>query len=200
MQVTLDKTYPIAAGPDACWQILSDIPNMASCMPGAEITEKIDEQYYKGTVKVKVGPATAAFGGDIQVLEIDPAKRTIKMLGKGADKSGSTASMELTASLVPADDGTTNLVGKSDVIVNGKFAQFGGRMMTSVSDMLLAQFASNFAIKAQAVAPVANQTASVASDAANQVPAAALVNELNAFKILWMLIKNFFKGIFGKQT
>jgi uncharacterized protein len=199
MQVTLDKTFSIAAGPEACWQILSDIPNMASCMPGAEITEKVDEQNYKGTVKVKVGPATAAFGGDIQVLEIDPAKRTIKMLGKGADKSGSTASMELTATLVAADDGTTNLVGKSDVIVNGKFAQFGGRMMTSVSDMLLAQFAGNFAIKAQAVAPVANQTAGAANDAVTQPAAAAVVTELNAFKILWMLITNFFKGIFGKQ-
>jgi uncharacterized protein len=199
MQVTLDKTFPIAAGPDACWQILSDIPNMASCMPGAEITEKIDEQNYKGTVKVKVGPATAAFGGDIQVLEINREQRSIKMLGKGADKSGSTASMELTATLVAADDGITNLVGKSDVIVNGKFAQFGGRMMTSVSDMLLAQFASNFAIKAQAVAPVANLAAGTSNAGASTASAAAPVTELNAFKILWMLITNFFKGIFGKQ-
>ena len=200
MQVTLDKTFPIAAGPDACWQILSDIPNMASCMPGAEITEKIDEQNYKGTVKVKVGPATAAFGGDIQVLEIDPAMRAIKMLGKGADKSGSTASMELTATLVAAEDGTTILAGKSDVIVNGKFAQFGGRMMTSVSDMLLAQFASNFAIKAQALAPTTGQSAAATNDTAAQAAAAAPVTELNAFKILWMLVTNFFKGIFGKQT
>ncbi|MGB8337411.1 MAG: SRPBCC family protein [Burkholderiales bacterium] len=200
MQVTLDKTYPIAAAPDACWKILSDIPNMASCMPGAEITEKIDGQNYKGTVKVKVGPATAAFGGDIQVLEINPQQRTIKMLGKGADKSGSTASMELTASLVAADDGTTNLVGKSDVIVNGKFAQFGGRMMNSVSDMILAQFASNFAIKAQAIAPADTQVAGSATPSASQSGAPAPVTELNAFKILWMLITNFFKGIFGKQS
>lgn len=207
MQVTLDKSYPIAASSDACWQILSDIPNMASCMPGAEITEKTDEQNYKGTVKVKVGPATAAFGGDIQVLEINPGLRTIKLLGKGADKSGSTASMELTASLAEAADGTTNLIGKSDIIVNGKFAQFGGRMMTSVSDMILAQFANNFAIKAQAVAPAEKQTADIAgvsssADAGRtaQAPVAAPDNELNAFKILWMLIRNFFKGIFGKQS
>jgi hypothetical protein len=72
-------------------------------------------------------------------------------------------------------------------------------MMTSVSDMLLAQFASNFAIKAQAVTPAASQAANAANDAVAQPAASAVVTELNAFKILWMLITNFFKGIFGKQ-
>ena len=71
MQVTLDKTYPIKAPLDACWGVLSDITELATCMPGATITEKLDDSHYKGSVKVKVGPATAAFAGDIELISID---------------------------------------------------------------------------------------------------------------------------------
>lgn len=118
MQVTLDKTYPIKAPLQACWGVLSDIAELATCMPGAAITEKIDEKNYKGSVKVKVGPATAAFAGDIEVISVDEINRTLVMMGKGADKGGSSASMHLTATLVSNPDGSTNLLGKADVIVN----------------------------------------------------------------------------------
>ncbi len=203
MQVTLDKNYPIKAPLAACWSILSDVTDLATCMPGAAITEKTDETHYKGSVKVKVGPATAAFAGEIELLGMDAGAYTIKLMGKGADKGGSSASMELTATLQEGPDGTTNLIGKADVIVNGKFAQFGGRMMTSVSDMILAQFAGNFEIKAMALAPAAAPAAASASGAeAAPAPAAApaAVTELNGLAIAWMLIKNFFGGLFGKKS
>ena len=173
-------------------------------MPGAAITEKTDETHYKGSVKVKVGPATAAFAGEIELLGLDAGAYTIKLMGKGSDKGGSSASMELTATLQEGPGGTTNLIGKADVIVNGKFAQFGGRMMTSVSDMILAQFAGNFEIKAMALAPATAPAAASASGAeAAPAPAAAApaaVTELNGLAIAWMLIKNFFGGLFGKKA
>jgi len=201
MEVTLDKSYPIKATPDACWTILSNVTELATCMPGAAITEQTDATHYKGSVKVKVGPATAAFAGDIEVISIDVAARKLVMMGKGADKSGSSASMQLTATIENAADGTTNLLGKAEVIVNGKFAQFGGRMMTSVSDMILQQFAGNFEIKAMALAPVVPAAAG-ATSAASAAPAAApeAVTELNGLAIAWMLIKNFFGGLFGKKA
>ncbi len=151
MEVVLDKQYPVAAGMDAAWAVLSNISELATCMPGAQITEQVDEKNYKGSVRVKVGPAVAAFAGTIEVLALDPTNRTLKMIGKGADKGGSSASMALTARLVPAEGGHSALEGHAEVIVNGKFAQFGGRMMTSVSDMILAQFAEVFSQKAQAL-------------------------------------------------
>ncbi len=207
MEVTIDKQYPIPASEQACWQVLSNITELATCMPGASISEQIDETHYKGSVKVKVGPATAAFSGDIEVLGVDEAAKQIRLLGKGADKGGSSASMELTASLQVQDDNSVSLIGKADVIVNGKFAQFGGRMMTSVSDMILKQFADNFSIKAQAVIVASSATADAASNSAGtidpvatQMPAEApkIQSELNALAIAWMLIKNFFARLFGK--
>ena len=175
MEVIIDKQYPIPASVESCWQVLSNVNDLATCMPGASITEQLDDTHYKGSVKLKVGPATAAFAGDIELQGIDPALKEIRMLGKGADRGGSSASMQLTASLLAQADGTTNLVGKAEVIVNGKFAQFGGRMMTSVSDMILQQFADNFSVKAQAVGGTVSpaQTGNTDATATAAAPAAA---------------------------
>jgi carbon monoxide dehydrogenase subunit G len=195
MQVTLDKQYPVAAPPEAAWLVLSNVTELATCMPGAQITEMVDDTHYKGSVKVRVGPATAAFAGTIEVLGVDAATRTLRMLGKGADKAGSSASMELTARVVAADNGASTLLGKAEVVVAGKFAQFGGRMMNSVSDMILTQFADTFSQKAAAL-----QAASAAEAASAPAPAPVVApKELNALAILWALVRGLFSGIFGRK-
>jgi len=220
MQVVLEKEYPVAAPLDAAWQVLSDVQALATCMPGASITEKIDDTHFKGQVKVKVGPASANFGGDIELKGVDAAAYQIQMLGKGADKGGSSASMDLTASLIVVDATSCKLVGKAEVTVTGKFAQFGGRMMNSVSDMILGQFAQNFSNRAQMQAmqqsakPMAGESSAQsggssaapngpAAEAATDIDAAnhaqgkaAPVQELNAIALIWGLIKRFFAGLF----
>ena len=216
MEVVLDKQYPVASGVDAAWLVLANMHELATCMPGAQITEDIDATHFKGAVKVKVGPAVAAFAGTIEILTLDAATRTLKMMGKGADKGGSSASMELTANLVEAEGGMSTLVGHAEVIVNGKFAQFGGRMMTSVSDMILLQFADVFSQKAAVqqaamapaeVAPVnaatttASATDAPAPVAAQAAPVAPIVaKEFNALAFAWLMVKNFFSGLFGRKA
>lgn len=215
MEVVIEKKYPVSAGIPAAWAVLSDMHALATCMPGAQITEDIDATHFKGSVRVKVGPAVAAFAGTIEILALDAATQTLKMLGKGADKGGSSASMELTASLLPGENGHCVLAGHAAVIVNGKFAQFGGRMMNSVSDMILAQFAEVFSQKAQALQAIAPANATDAgsspaagaqahpaspSAAAPSAPAAPVVaTEFNALGLVWSLIKQFFAGLFGKK-
>ena len=209
MEVKLDKRYPLEVDAARAWAVLRDVPATAGCMPGAAITEQVDATHYKGNVKVKVGPANAAFAGDIEVLALDESKRMLQLLGKGADRSGSSASMNLTATVEEGEaPGSSVLVGQAAVIVNGKFAQFGGRMMVQVSEMLLLQFADNFRAAAAALpasAPVvagAEPGAMEASASAASVPvpvAPPKVNEINALAILWGLIKGWFAGLFGKR-
>jgi len=212
MQVKLDKRYPLDVDAGRAWQVLRSVSSVAGCMPGAAITEQVDDTHYKGTVKVKVGPTTAAFAGDIEVRALDEDAKRVVLFGKGADRGGSSASMELIATVEPlaGDPSKSELVGLADVIVNGKFAQFGGRMMVQVSDMILAQFADNFRSTAAALpAPAATPagaaaepaTALAAPAATSPAPAAPpkLNKDLNAFAILWMLIKNWFAGLFGKR-
>ncbi len=163
MEVKLDKRYPVAATSDQAWAVLCDIHATAACMPGAAITEQIDATHYKGTVKSKIGPAVMSFLGDIEVQGIDFAKRELKMLGKGADRSGSSASMQLTAHLEPGESAADCcLVGQATVTVSGKLAQFGSRLLVPVSDAMLAQFADNFRAAAAAVPVAASASASVA--------------------------------------
>ena len=86
MEVSLTKQYPLAVQADQAWTVLRDLKAVASCMPGAELTEQVDERSYKGTVKVKVGPASALFGGLVEVLEVDEVNKRMSLRGKGADK------------------------------------------------------------------------------------------------------------------
>ena len=191
MEVTLEKRYPIAVDAARAWSVLRDVRAVAGCMPGAAITEQIDETHYKGTVKLKVGPATAQFSGDIEVLGVDEAGRRMQLHGKGADKGGSSAAMELTA-VIEAGDKAEECVlfGTSTVTVSGKFAQFGGRMMGQVSDLMLSQFVDNFRAVATALPAAAGEAAAPPRPA----------GELNALAILWALIKGWFARLFGKPA
>ena len=197
MEVSLTKQYPLAVQADQAWTVLRDLKAVASCMPGAELTEQVDERSYKGTVKVKVGPASALFGGLVEVLEVDEVNKRMSLRGKGADKGGSSASMDLLATIEATPDGKSQLLGDAKVIVNGKFAQFGGRMMVQVSDVILAQFVENFRASAANVS-TDSELAAASLDEAVATPAApARQTELNGLAILWSLIRGWFRGLLG---
>jgi len=202
VEVKVDKRYPIEVDPARAWVVLRDLRSVAVCMPGADLTEEVDPAHFKGKVKLKVGPATADFDGNVEMLEVDDARRQIHLNAKGADKGGSSAAMDLTASIEATDNpAACILVGRADVIVNGKFAQFGGRMMGQVSDMVLGQFAGNFAVAAAALPGPGTGGATAAPVADAAVAQAALSDknrELNAFAMFWQLVKNWFAGLFGK--
>ena len=201
MEVKLDKRYPVQATVDQAWAVLSDIRATAACMPGAGITEQLDATHFKGTVKSKVGPAVMVFGGDIEVLALDAATKSMTMLGKGADKSGSSASMNLAAHVEPGDTPASSvLVGVATIVVSGKLAQFGSRLLVPVSDAMLAQFAGNFNTAAAAI-PVATPVGETAPPPASAAPAAAPapVKELNAMGLMWTVFKGWLAGLFGAK-
>ena len=196
MKVSLEKTYPVPASADTTWALLQDIEAVAGCMPGARISERIDERHYKGTVAVRFGPANMTFRGEVEVVSVEPPARTLRLLGKGTDTTGgSGASMDLTARVEPLAGDASNLVGTSEVSMSGKAATFGGRLAVPVAEQILQQFATNFAAKAKerqvaaaAVAPTAEAVPSLA-DAAPTPKAAPPEPRLNALALLWSAIK-----------
>src|SRR5262245_44565708 len=165
MKVQLEKTFALPASADTAWSVLQNIEAVAGCMPGASITERVDPRHYKGTVAVKFGPASMSFRGELEVLELEPVSRTLHLVGKGTDSTGSSgASMDLTARVEAVDAASSNLVGNSEVSMSGKAAIFGGRMMNTVADQVLKQFADNFAAR---VRTLQAQAAAVPADARN---------------------------------
>lgn len=207
MKVVIEKLFPLAATADAAWQCLQNIEAVGGCMPGAKITERVDATHYKGTVTVKIGPAAMSFKGNIEVLELDATQRTLHLVGKGSDSTGTSgASMDLVAT-VQASGATCELVGKSEVAMSGKAAAFGGRMMNTVADQILKQFVANFAALAQSAdapqaAPSADDPAATGTtaQAAPAAPAPARAAELNGLALAWAVVRDWLHGLFSRKT
>lgn len=204
MQVKLEKRFPLNADVGAAWRQLSDIRSVAECMPGAEITEQVDERNYKGQIKVKVGPASMQFKGDIEVMNIDAGGRAIRLVGKGADTKGtSSATMDLTVTIAESA-GKTELVGISEVSVTGKMASLGGRMLTQVSDQLVKQFAERFngQLAAQAAEPATAVGGEAGADNSGETPPepTSQSRELNGLALAWSVIVGLIKDLFGRGS
>jgi carbon monoxide dehydrogenase subunit G len=195
MKVTLEKTFPLPASADTAWVLLQNIEAVAGCVPGAKISERIDEKHYKGTMSVKFGPANMAFRGDVEVSEIEPSTKTLRLFGKGTDTTGSSgASMDLTARVAAVDAASCNLVGTSEVSMSGKAATFGGRMMSSVADQVLKQFAANLAAQVQAL-----QAQTTSPTAAPAAPLPAAPSQLNGLALVWAIIKDWLRSLFAAK-
>ncbi|MDB5942370.1 MAG: carbon monoxide dehydrogenase [Ramlibacter sp.] len=198
MKVQLEKTFALPGPADAAWALLQDVEAVAGCMPGARITERIDERHFKGTVSVRFGPASMSFRGQVEVKEIDPAARRLHLAGTGTDSTGSSgASMDLTARVEALDAATCQLVGTSEVSMSGKAAAFGGRMMSTVADQVLQQFAANFAARLPVVSSP-EPTAAAPAPAAAQ-PSPAKQDDINGLAMLWAMAREWLRNLFAAR-
>jgi uncharacterized protein len=199
LKVSLERAFPVAAPPERAWGLLQDIERVAGCMPGARITERIDERHYKGTVTVRFGPANLSFRGEVELTAIDPANRTLRLSGKGTDAGGgSGASLDLTARIDPVDAASCTLVGRSEVSVSGRAATFGGRMADAVAEQVLRQFAANFAaaLAAQAT-PAASAPSSGSENAAAGAPPPSADTALNGLALVRAIVRGWLRALFG---
>lgn len=199
MKVQLEKSYAMPASADTAWALLQDIEGVAVCMPGAKITEKVDAQHYKGTVAVKLGPASLSFRGEIEVKGLDASARSLHLFAKGTDTTGgSAASMDLTARVEAIDGASCNLLGTSEVSMSGKAATFGGRVMGPVADQVLGQFAANFSTRVQAM-----QAGPAGAAPAGAAPAAGATapepKPLNGLALMWAVIKSWLRSLFAAK-
>lgn len=208
MKVVLEKVFPLAASTDSAWQLLQDIETVASCMPGAKITERVDATHYKGTITVRLGPATMAFKGAIEVLELDTDQHSLHLVGKGEDSTGtSAASMDLVAAVRAAGE-ACELTGKSEVTMSGKAAALGGRLMAPVADQLLKQFVANFAarladlqqMQTQQTGQAASPTETAATPQPSAPAAEAPQSELNGLALAWAVLRDWLRGLFSHKT
>jgi carbon monoxide dehydrogenase subunit G len=218
VKVELEKTFPMPGSAEVAWELLHNIEAVAGCMPGAKIAERLPSGAYKGTVTVRLGPATMSFRGEVEVRDIDPAAHSLRLVGKGTDTTGtSAASMDLAARIEGTGDASSNLLGKSEVSVSGKAAAFGGRMMNSVADQVLKQFAENFSKQVAALAaergaatledaPAAAPAASTPgatpapASAASAAPPPPPAPELNGFALIWAVVKDWVRGLFSRKA
>ena len=137
--MNIDHEFTVSVPRRRAWEILTDIPTIAPCMPGAQLTGA-DGDVYSGKVKVKVGPVTTEYAGTASFLEKDGTAYRAVISAKGRDsRGGGNASATITAQL--RDDGDHTVVRlETDLKITGKVAQFGSAMIGEVSEKLLGQF------------------------------------------------------------
>lgn len=141
MGLRFEHAFVVKAPADAVWSYLTDPYRVAPALPGAAITEKVDEQTYKGTITMKVGPVSARYRGTVRFEKLDAATRTADIVASGQDVSGrGGADMKMTSRLTECAPGETEVNVVSEVSVTGILAQFGRGLMQDVSNQMLQRF------------------------------------------------------------
>ena len=77
MALQFEHAFLVKASPDRVWSYLTDPYRVAPALPGASITEKVDDHTYTGGITVKVGPVSAKYRGTVRFEKLDPATRTV---------------------------------------------------------------------------------------------------------------------------
>lgn len=138
----LENSFEVPAPPERAWALLLDVPRVVPCMPGAELTETVDETHWKARIAVKLGPMAMTFGADVAQEQVDEAARRVVLSTKARElkgRGGATATIEST--LEPVAGGTRVAV-VTDLQLSGPAAQFGGPVVKTVAGQLTDQFAA----------------------------------------------------------
>ncbi|WP_326836134.1 SRPBCC family protein [Amycolatopsis rhabdoformis] len=138
----IENSFDVAADPDEVFTFLQDAHNVAACFPGAELVEDLGDDSYRGKVKIKVGPVTAAYQGVAKIVEKDGVARVAVLVADGKDTRGAgTAKAKATMRVTPAGEGA-HVALETDLTISGKLAQFGRGIMADVSGRMVGELAS----------------------------------------------------------
>jgi uncharacterized protein len=202
------NSFDVSLPPDEAWKTLMDIPRIAPCMPGAELTEVVDANTYEGKVAVRMGPVVLAFAGTAKFEERDNSGYTARVKAHGSDAKGrGGASATVNFRLEPSAAGSRVLIG-TDLNLSGSVAQYGrsAGMIQTIAAQLINQFAK--ALEKQIVQSVtAAPVAEVASDrtSANHQPLASSKRTVQSaarpiggfsliLQLIWTGIASLFRG------
>ncbi len=154
MGMEISKSFVVKAPKAAVWDFLTDPYKVAKCLPGAAVTEKVDDQTYTGTMTVKVGPVTANYRGKLRFERLDEAAGEADLAASGQETRGKGgADMRMKSRVVEKGPAETEVTVVSDVNVMGVLAQFGRGMIQDVSDQLFGKFSE--AMRRELETPVA---------------------------------------------
>ena len=144
MAIKIEKTFQVQEPLERVWKFLSDPIKVAKCVPGAQITETVDDRTFKGLIKVQVGPSITDYKGQLHIERLDEQSHEIEMVGKGQDVRGKgSASMKMTGKVRSLPERGSEVVTVSEVSVVGLLAQLGARMINEVSNKMFEQFTVN---------------------------------------------------------
>jgi carbon monoxide dehydrogenase subunit G len=138
----ITNVFEVAQPVEKVWKFFEDIPQVATCLPGAELTDDLGGEKYKGRVAIRMGPVRLRFGGTAEIAERDEAAKRVVVNASGAEEKGrGQANMVITATLARSGRGTKVNVAQ-DLQLSGAAAQYGRGMISDVSSVLMRDFAT----------------------------------------------------------
>jgi carbon monoxide dehydrogenase subunit G len=165
--VKLTNEFTVAAEPDRVWKALLDMEGVAGCLPGATIEATDQENHYKGSMRVKIGPMTVAYQGTATLSEVnEEARRAVISLSAREAKGQGTALATIT-NLVEEHDGGTRVRAETDLRITGAQARFGRGVMEDVAGRVLRDFSS--CLERQVTAPAEPEALQVQAAADEQL-------------------------------
>jgi uncharacterized protein len=139
----ITNEFEVAQPVDKVWSFFGDIPQVAACLPGAELTEDLGNDKYQGQVAVRMGPVRLNFAGTAEITERDEAAKRLVVHAAGAEARGrGQASMDVTATLTRSGRGTKVGVAQ-DLQLSGAAAQYGRGMISDVTSVMMRDFSAN---------------------------------------------------------
>ncbi|HET6438294.1 MAG TPA: SRPBCC family protein [Anaeromyxobacter sp.] len=194
MATRIEERFTVRASPETVWTFLVDPRQVIPCLPGAELTEVVDDHTFHGTVKVKVGPVTAGYKGRVEFVEVDAATRRVRMVGEGRETGGvGSARMRMESRLAPQPGGFTEVIVMSEVDVVGRLVQIGRGMIEQVAHQVFAQFSER--VRAHLERPAA---ASGRESPAPAGTAPARTEPLRALPLFFRALWAWLKGLLGR--
>lgn len=197
-----DNAFEVAAAPEQAWAILTDIQRIAPCVPGAELTEVVDDDTYKGKISVRLGPVALTFQGQATFVARDDAAHSARVKAQGSDARGrGGATSEVSFALAPAEGGATTVNIHTDLQLSGSVAQYGRGvgMIADLASQIIDQFAKNLheQIVGQDAAPAAEPAPDQAPGTEAPTPAAPAPVGGMMLRVLWNAITRAVKRLFG---
>jgi carbon monoxide dehydrogenase subunit G len=213
-----DNSFEVPLPAADAWNVLMDIRRIAPCMPGAELTDVVDERTYKGRIAVRLGPVALTFAGTVKFEEIDDANRSARVAAQGNDAKGRGAANALASfRLEPAGGGTKVLV-HTNLTLSGAVAQYGrgvgiiqmtaAQIITQFANNLKTQLAKEGAVTgvapspaAQPISPAPVPPAAPAhrSSASGPLPSPPAAKPISGFALMANVLWQFLKRLFGRE-
>jgi carbon monoxide dehydrogenase subunit G len=196
--VLIENEFTVAAPVDLLWSYLLDVERIAPCMPGAELTEVVDDRNWKGKLNAKFGPVSLSFAGTVVMEERDDTAHRVVLAAKGMEQKGKgAANAKVTSWLEPGPSGVTTMVKmQADITLTGAAAQLSRGLLPEISKKLTQQFAD--CLEASMTAEGAEAAGAAGGTTQARPPVAKPVGGIGlGLGAVWSIVSNFFRRLFG---
>jgi len=211
----IEDSFTVKTPIDLLWAFMQDVERIAPCMPGAELTEVVDEKTWKGKVHVKFGPVQMAFSGTVVMEEKDDVAHRVTLAAKGTEQRGKgAANAKVESWLDPAGEDGTAVHIRSDITITGAAAQLSRGLLPEVSKLLTKQFADCLESTLNEENPTAGpatvdagagrtgpeETKAALAEPTPKAPPKAVGGFGLGLRALWATIVRLFSRLFGRRT